>query len=88
MSKDKLVIRNACDHLERVNILRKISEQNTFVVQESNKVVSFGGVEQAGIQLLREGEEGIRIFSEEIDLKNRFGEGKIVLLKVGVKTRA
>jgi len=57
-------------------------------VKQTHKVVRQIGLVVPWIQLLGQGEEGIRVLVEEPDLEYGLGVGEVVLLQVVIETAA
>lgn len=57
-----------CDPLERVNVLRKDGAQDALVMQELEKVVRERRRKVARVQLLGQGEEGLRSVLEVVNV--------------------
>lgn len=55
------------------------------MVQHADEVVDVVGPVAAGVQRLGQGEEGLRVVGEEVDVEDGLGEGEVVLLQVGVQ---
>lgn len=72
--------------LQSVDVLGVHSEQQSFVMKHADEVVYVVWMVAAGIQSLGQGEEGLRVVGEVVNVENSFWVRDVVLLQVGVKT--
>ena len=67
---DQLLGRDLGCALKSVDVLSEIAEKQALVVEQLDEVVAESRIEFAGVQLLRQGVEGLRIFGKIGDIKD------------------
>lgn len=88
VSLHKHLRRNPRQSFQAIYVLRVHSQQLTLLMQQPNKVVRQVGLEVSGIQLFGQGEEGIWVSVEKVDVEYGLGVWQVVLLQVVIETTA